>query len=53
METLLLPRLVTTSERMSVEMRARPGCSPVPATAISRRRSRSMTETELEPELAT
>ena len=46
-------RLVTTRVRMSVEMRASPGCSPVPATAISRRALRSMTLTELEPLLAT
>src|SRR6476469_2558038 len=52
-ETLPLPRFVTTRLRMSGEMRARPGCSPGPATAISRRASRSITLTEFEPLFAT
>src|SRR5271165_4819332 len=52
-ETLLLMRFVTTRLLSSGEIFASPGASPTPIAPISRRLSRSITETLFDPELAT
>jgi hypothetical protein len=53
MLTLLAPRFVTTRVFPSGEILASAGARPTPATEISRRLSRSITETLFDPELAT